>query len=800
MRSVVCFVFACCAACSLHARDIHGRVFDRDSGKPLGGASVVLVNRDYGVSTDSEGRFWLSLSAPDDGEIKVFLVGYIPQTLSIADADTAIVVHLFPREIQIQPITVSATRATERVTPVTFETLSRVDIRERYSVQDVPVLLSGLPSTTYYSDGGNGIGYTYLNIRGFDARRIGVMVNGIPQNDPEDHNVYWLDFPDLTASLEDIQVQRGAGSAFYGAPAIGGSVNLVTGGTGSERRLYLSAGAGSYNTRKYSASFESGLFADRYALHARLSSILSNGYRDRSWTNFQSYFTGLVRYDDAMTTQVNFYGGPVEDHLAYYGIPKSDIKDRKRRKANPILREEETEQFSQPHYEVLHEWRLTPSLTLNNTFFLILGEGHFDYDGTWAPFSYFRVAPEFGFPVSGDPDTLFFSEGLIRATVDNTQYGWLPRLSIKHDNGDLIVGGELRIHRSEHWGRLQRVSQSPVAIPEDYRYYQYRGAKDIVSLFAHEIYNLQHDVKLLLNLQYSYNQYKLYDEKFIGTDFSVPYHFLNPRVGVNYLLDDSWNTYLSLAYTQREPRLKNLYDAAEASTPASWGGVTPQFETDASGVYDFTKPLVKPEALLNLELGGAYSSSVAKVTAGVYWMEFTDEIVKSGQVDRFGQPVTGNAERTRHIGFEFSGRFAITPALEAGGNFTFSSNTFVRHTDYSTGAPIGLDKNPIAGFPDILGNVRLTFREQGFAVSLSGRFVGKQYTDNYKDEENTVDPSFVSDGWMSYLLRDVIDDADLEAKIQVNNIFDRLYASYGEGSSFFVGAERDFFFMLGVSL
>ncbi len=800
MKFIVCFFLVWCSAFTIHARDIHGKVVDKESGKPLADASVTLVNHGYAVTTTIEGEFWLSALSPDDREIRVSLVGYVSQMFTIGVADTTIIIELVPRDIRVQPITVSATRATERETPVTFETLSRQDIRERYSVQDVPVLLSELPSTTYYSDGGNGIGYTYLNIRGFDARRIGVMVNGIPQNDPEDHNVYWLDFPDVTASLEDIQVQRGAGSAFYGAPAIGGSVNLVTGGTGSERRIELSAGVGSYNTRKYSASFQSGLFADRYALHARLSSILSSGYRDRSWTDFQSYFVGLVRYDDDMTTQVNFYGGPVQDHLAYYGIPKSDVKDRERRKANPILREEETERFSQPHYELLHEWRLTPSLTLNNTLFMILGEGHFDYDGTWAPFSYFRIGPQYGFPVAGDPDTLYFSEALIRATVDNTQYGWLPRLSIKHDNGDLIVGGELRIHRSEHWGRLQRVSQSPVAIPEDYRYYQYRGAKDMASLFAHEIYSLQPDVKLLFDLQYSYNQYRLYDEKFVGTDFSVPYHFLNPRVGLNYLLDEFWNTYLSVAYTQREPRLKNLYDAAEASTPASWGGVTPQFETDASGAYDFTNPLVKPEALMNVELGGAYSSAAANVSANVYWMEFTDEIVKSGQVDRFGQPITGNAERTRHIGLELSGRVAITSYLEAGGNLTLSSNTFVRHTDYSAGSPVVLDKNPIAGFPDVLGNVRLTFREQQFAVSLSGRFVGKQYTDNFRNEDNTVDPFFVSDGWMLYSFQDVVDDVDVEAKLQVNNIFDQLYASYGEGSSFFVGAERHFFFMLGVSL
>jgi iron complex outermembrane receptor protein len=246
--------------------------------------------------------------------------------------------------------------------------------------------------------------------------------------------------------------------------------------------------------------------------------------------------------------------------------------------------------------------------------------------------------------------------------------------------------------------------------------------------------------------------------------------------------------------------LKNLYDAAEASTPASWGTVTPQFGVDGNGRLDFTKPLVKPESLFDVELGTAFTSEVCHATASIYWMEFTDEIVKSGQVDRFGQPITGNAQRTRHLGIELAGQGAIAEHFEFGGNVTVSRNRFVRHTDYSTGAPVSLNKNPIAGFPDVLANVRLTYRVENLSLSLSGRFVGKQYTDNFKDEANTVDPFFVSDGFVSYKLTNVFGDVSIEAKLQVNNVFDRLYAAYGEGSAFFVGAERNVFFNLAVNL
>jgi len=778
-------------------------VVDAERHRPLAGAHVTIPGTTAGGSTDSSGMCTLSGIPAGTVTIRIAFVGYGPVTRQIVvgnDTTTSISISLQPAVIPGQPMIVTATRGRERETPATFSTLDHQTIRERYTTQDIPVLLSELPSTTYYSESGTGIGYTYLNIRGFDARRVAVLVNGVPQNDPEDHNVYWLDFPDLAASAEDIQVQRGSGSAFYGPPAIGGSVNLVTSHFGRERSLQLSAGAGSYNTRKYSASFSSGLVEERYAMHARLSKLLSGGYRDRAWVDFNSYFLGFTRYDESMTTQVHVYGGPIADGLAYYGIPKEDVKNPDRRRNNPIARPEELENFSQPHFELLHEWRFSPDLTLNTTAFLILGDGFFDYDGSWAPYSYYRITPENGFAIEGDPDTLYLPGALIRAQVTNRQWGILPRVTWRHARGEIIAGGEFRIHRSLHWGRLQWTQELPAGVPFDYRYYDYRGAKDIASVYAHALQDLPGNLKLMASLQYVYNRYRLYDEKFVGTDFAVPYHFVNPRLGVNYNMNDTWNAYVSLGYTSREPRLKNLYDAAEASTPATWGAVLPQFTPEASGKLDFRHPLVKPESLLDVELGCGYISDVARFSGNVYWMEFTDEIVKSGQVDRFGQPVTGNADRTRHLGIELSGTVRLTNTLDLAANATFSRNRFVRHADFSTGVPVALDNNPIAGFPDLLANLRLTFRREPLALSVSGRYVGKQYTDNFRNELRTVDPFFVSDAFGSYTFVDLLDDVDVEARVQVQNLFNAFYAAYGEGDQFFVGAERGVYFQLTVTL
>lgn len=303
----------------------------------------------------------------------------------------------------------------------------------------------------------------------------------------------------------------------------------------------------------------------------------------------------------------------------------------------------------------------------------------------------------------------------------------------------------------------------------------------------------------MVNVQYAYTRYRLYGEKFLGTDFSVPYHFFNPRAGINYNIDERWNVYGSVAYTSREPRLNNLYDAAEASTPASWGAVLPQFGVTTGGKFNFDDPLVKPESLVDIEVGGGYAGESVKAGANIYWMEFADEIVKSGRVDRFGQPVTGNADRTRHVGIELSARATPAQGLELSGTMTLSRNRLVRLTDYATGSPVRLDGNPIAGFPDVLANMRLTYRSGALSFSWFTRYVGKQYTDNQRNEANTVDPAFVSNASLNCRIDGLIPDVRLEAKLQVNNVFDTLYAAYGEGEQFFVGAERNIFCNLAIT-
>ncbi len=369
------------------------------------------------------------------------------------------------------------------------------------------------------------------------------------------------------------------------------------------------------------------------------------------------------------------------------------------------------------------------------------------------------------------------------------------------------LGMELRIHRSTHWGKIQYAEGLPANFNPDYHFYEYNGEKDILSLFGHELYRLDDNLTLMADLQLIRNRYGIANEKYLGNDFSLPYFFVNPRAGLNYNISGAWSSYISLAYTSREPTLRNLYAAED-----SYFGATPQFKiagtTNGVVTYDFGSPLAKPERLFDLELGAKLMTEQTRFSADVYWMEFTNELIKSGQVDIFGQPVTGNAQRTRHLGIELDGRVPLTDDLVLSGNVSLSHNELVKHRVYvgvtdsignTSYVPVDLNGNPIAGFPNALGNLRVTYRIGGFTGSILAKYVGPFYTDNFKNSDNRNDAYAVFNADLLFTLPEV-SGIVLTLRGEVNNLFDNLYFASGEGNAFFPAAERNFIFGVTITL
>jgi len=365
---------------------------------------------------------------------------------------------------------------------------------------------------------------------------------------------------------------------------------------------------------------------------------------------------------------------------------------------------------------------------------------------------------------------------MIRAKVENTQYGWIPRFSLNHTNGVLFFGAELRKHNSIHWGSVNHGENLPEGITKEYRYYFYRGGKDIASAFVHESYNLNDKFNLLGEFQLAY---------------------------MNYKPAERFNLYFSFARVSREPRLKEYYDAAESS-----GGEVPQFELNPDGTYNFDKPLTKPETMNDFEFGASLNDEDYSFTLNFFYMLFNDEIVKKGQVDRFGQPITGNVDKTVHLGAELSAIIKLfNDEVELFGNATASRNT-IEEGKFFIDADnfIELDGNRISGFPDFLANFGVTYNDHGLYFRLTGKYVGEFFSDNYDNNlrsylnqfsgfadysDNVNEAYFVSDFFASYEFPFVNSQTPWKVYIQVNNIFDNLYSAYAIGKEFFPAAERN---------
>lgn len=793
-----------------------GFVYDASTNEPLEGANLSLASTsNIGAATNNIGYFSLNIPIPSDSKILISYLGYYSQEITLSQANSSnLKIFLKPKILTSQTVMIEAALGNNTTIPFTSSVLNQKDITKNYSVQDIPEFLSRLPSTTFYSENGNGVGYNYLSIRGFDQRRIAVSINGIPQNDPEDNNVYWIDFPDLLASTELIQVQRGAGSGVFGYPAIGGSINIITSQFSNSSFLNFESAFGSYNTKKFSVSGSSGLINNKYSIYTKLSQITSSGYRNLSWVKLNSFHFSAIRFDSNLTTHFNLYGGNIEDGLAYTGLPKFSIKDKELRTANYSYweaegnnygytldrRPEEIENFTQPHFEFLNEYVINNNVVFNSALFLVIGKGFFDYDASWADTNYFRLTFNYGFAPTSNP-----SNAIIRAMVENTQWGWIPRIKIEHDNGVLYAGAELRFHKSNHWGAINFAENLPPGVSTNYKYYFYNGSKDIFSTFVHESYNLGDQINVVAELQSAYHKYKLFNEKFIGNDFSIDGLYFNPRVGVKYKVVDAYSLNFSFARVTREPRLKNYYDAAESS-----GGELPQFELNADGSYNYDKPLVQPETMNDFEFGLNYYGESVSFALNIFFMNFENEIVKSGKLDRFGQPVTGNVDRTIHAGVELSFQYNIKNILKFYLNSTISKNKISNGYYFvDSENKINLSGNKISGFPDFLANAGLNYAAQSLNIDLSLRYVGTFYSDNFDDNldglllsypqfvfytDNKNDAYFTSDLYLSYEMNLLDGLSSSKIYLQINNLFDRLYSANAIGGEFFPAAERNFLF------
>lgn len=806
--SAAALLCAALAPSALHAQTarLSGRVADR-TGMPLPGATVAVTPEaggyPFGTTADANGDFRLVGIAPGRYRLAVSFVGFVRAEQAVAlapgeDARVALVLDDAPLGAE-ELVVEGRNRAVAAVSPVTASALTAREIVQLPDVKDLPASLASQPSTTFYSENGNGFGYTYLRLRGFDERRVAVSLNGQPMNDPEDHSVYWINFMDLQGAITDVQIQRGAGAALYGSAGVGGAVNIVADPFAPNRYAAVETGYGTYQTSRLTAESSTGLVNGRWIGYARVSRLQSDGYRDHSWAEMTRLMGGVTYFGERSRLTVQAFGGPQRDALAYYGIAKADNDVDSLRRANYGAVSNDLERFHQPFAEVRHELQLRPGLRLETNAYATQGEGYFDFDATWRSADYLRLPTGFGGLSASERQQPLYevssATAYFRAYVRNRRAGLLPRLVYTPSDGLLaggrfVLGADLLAHRSLHWGRIQDGTGLPSANVGDAapRVYRYTGGKEHAAVYGSALLRPHARVAVQADLSVRHLVYRLFDETFGGTDFAVPYTFVTPRLGVTVNPERPVRSYASVAYVAREPRLKNFYDADEAGA-----GAMPLFERSGTA-YDFSKPLVRPETGVNVELGASVERPRVRASVTGYGLWMNDEIVASGGLDQFGVPRTGNAEKTRHLGVEVEAAATLVPGVIAEGSATVSDDRFVRFTEYDDhAAPLDRSGNRIALFPAASFRAALrvepTGKPYGLRVDVQGAGVQPTTNAGTTDRDLVVDPYTLINAGAWYRLA-VPGGGDLRLRLDVNNVLDARVLTFGNSGGFFPAATR----------
>jgi iron complex outermembrane receptor protein len=716
-------------------------------------------------------------------------------------------------------VVVSSTLAKERHDPATFTDLDAAAIADLNRGQDLSTLLGETINAYSYSDAGNGYGYSYLRIRGFDQSRIAVNVNGVPLNTPESHAVYTIDLGDFAAGLGLIQIQRGPGTSLYGSPAVGGVVNLESASLSTTAGGDLELAAGSFGTRRVSFRYGGTIGKSPWAWAVRAAHVESDGYRTPSWSKQTFLQVAFERFDPSSVWRVMLFGGPEKTQLAYYGVPYQSLSDPVARRSIDPLQAGETDTFVQPQLQVMNDRRLGPGLMLKNTVYAILGDGYFRQFAAALTYDPLGDLP----PTPAYPEATLNNAWMKRA-LDNRQVGWIPRLTFAHKGGELTAGLELLFHRGRHDGKVSGdvctdpscTATTPTGSP--LVLYDFTNGKDTVNLFVREAVTVAEHATVNLELQGTRHRFTMRDDRIRGISWDGNYSFLTPRVGANWNVTDEVNLYGQVTRTESEPTFNNVWDPEDTTTdPAG------RFRSYDASKNRYSDPYAKPERLTSFELGVGYAHGTTRVKANLYRMQFRDEFVYAGGLDSDGLPITTNAGKSLHEGIELEARGRIPGEVDLAGYLAVSHDVLEEDTVLSgdgAGGTFVIDYsgNRIALFPDHTARLSIA-RTFGLArIELSGRHVGRIYLDNSQNERKTpanrADPTYVNkqvDPFTLVAAQAVLDlsraahrpSESLLLRLRCDNLLDAKVAQFGYSypvdaaytqfySEFFPAATRSF--------
>lgn len=744
-----------CPFVALAQFKISGKVTETN-GKALSGASVKLKGIGFTAGSNANGIYEFGNLQAGNYTVVVSYVGFATQEKKITlNADATANFELQQLSFVADEVVVSATRVAKNAA-FTYKNLNKADLDKTNQGQDLPYLLNQTPSVVVTSDAGAGVGYTGMRIRGSDATRINVTLNGIPLNDAESQGSFFINLPDLASSVDNIQIQRGVGTSTNGAGAFGASLNIQTTTRRDSAYTELNNTFGSYDTWKNTVSAGTGLIANKFSFDARLSRIKSDGYMDRASSNLKSFFVTGAYYGKNDILRVNVFSGTEKTYQAWNGVPEDKLETD--RTYNEFTYDNQTDNYQQDHYQAFYTRNITKQLVANAALHYTYGRGYYE------EFKAGRTLADYNInPVVVGGTTITKSDLVRRLWLDNDFYGTTYSLSYTpQSNLNFTLGGAYNRYEGKHfdeviWAQFANYDGSGSM---RHRYDDNDAFKSDFNVFGRVSYQLD-KLNIFADLQYRNIFYSFYGK--IDANNSAQQNarleFFNPKLGLTYNLTDRTNVYASVAVGNKEPNRRDFTDSNTGTRP-------------------------KHENLTDIEFGYRTQQSNFNFGANGFAMLYKNQLINTGKLNDVGGQTRQNVPDSYRIGLELDARWQIVKNFAWTATATLSQSKIKEFTEYiydniGTGSLVLNYKNTnIAYSPNFITSNEFAYSYKKAGVAFVSKYVGKQNLDNTSTDGRTLDAFFVNDLRFTYNTA-LLGIKNVGLNFLVNNIFDVEYVANG---------------------
>lgn len=665
--------------------------------------------------------------------------------------------------IELLPVEVKALRA-NATAPFSKTNLRKADIEKQNLGQDLPFLLNQTPSVIVNSDAGNGIGYTGIRIRGTDATRINVTLNGIPFNDAESSGTFFVNLPDFASSVNSIQIQRGVGTSSNGAGAFGATINMSTNEINKQAYAEFNNSYGSFNSLKNTLRVGTGLLGNHFTVDGRFSRISSDGYIDRASSNLKSFYVSSAYLSERTNLRLNVFSGKEKTYQAWYGVSEADLATNRtinyagmERPGKPY--DNETDNYNQDHYQFFFDQKLGSHLVFNTGLFLVKGKGFYEQYKAGESMADYGLAPL---------STGITETDLVRQLwLDNNFYGNIFSLQYGKGQTALTLGGALTNYKGNHFGTVTWTEQELKEAPT--RWYDHDGEKADFNIYGKWQQNLSPEWQVFTDLQYRRVHYTTNGFRdHPGLSIDETYNFFNPKLGLSYSRNN-WLAYASYSVANKEPNRDD-------------------FEADVA-------ELPRPEQLHDMELGLERKLASYNFGATLFYMKYNDQLVLSGKINDVGAYTRTNIENSYRAGVEVQGGAVITKWLQASANLALSKNKIKNFNEYideydanwdwAGQDTISYKETDISFSPGVVGAATVSIKPvEKLELSLLGKYVGRQYLDNTSNKGRSLAPYYTQDVRASYSFP-MRWFSNVNIIAQVNNVFNKLYEPNGYTFSYY---------------